>query len=370
MKVLFDFEDRVNRFWGVPLATIDDVYSMLTSDIEIDAWISPKEKQLINSLKELPANYNSLLDKINLDVSRPRNLNLWLFQFIKVFDSSEYNYLYVDHFPKTSFKNSKRIIRIHDPFSNFKNPLKEFFTNNSIKNKVARAVRSSAFQLAQSKSIIVCNTKFTAKRISQIYDIPSEKLHVVPYGFNFNLVSNSEPEFKSDLQDEYYLMICGLRGNKRPDIVINCWAKLSNKLPNLIVVGTVPLSALSDSAIKQIQLGRLVLKSKVTEHDLNRLRINANAMIFVSNYEGFGRPVIEALISGVPSIANDLEVFKEIDPGCVDFFSLRQLEGLVHLLEKYNTKVSSIVSKNLINKSKIYSYEEVGKIWKTLLSSK
>jgi len=370
MKVLFDFEDRVNRFWGVPQATINDVYSMLTSDIEIGAWLSDKEIRLIHRLKEFPSSSNSFFDKMNLDISRPNNLNLWLSQFFKVFNSTESDFFYADHFPKTNFRNAKRIIRIHDPFSEFKNPLKEFSSSGNFKLKVARSIRSYAFKLAKSDSIIVCNSRFTANRVSKIYDIPLEKLHVVPNSFNLNLGSNLKSQFTSKQQGNYYLMICGFRGHKRPDIVINCWAQLSKKLPNLVVIGTVPMSVLSDSAKNQIRLGRLVIKSGITEHELNVLKINSNAMIFASEYEGFGRPIIEALIAGVPSIANDLDVFKELDPGCVDFFSLKQLDTLVELLKRYQTKITIKESKFLIKKSKIYSHEAVGKIWKNLLSLK
>jgi len=369
MRVLFDFEDRVNRFWGVPLATIDDACSMLYSDIEICAWVSFQEKQLINELENSDSNIKNLMKKIFLDDSRPKNLKLWLYQFFMSFEATNNDFVYVDHFPKTHFKHSKRIIRIHDPFSEFKNPLKEFFVSGNIKHKVARAVRSYAFDLAQSDSIIVCNTKFTAKRISKIYEIPLEKLHVIPYGFNFDIGLESRSKSKLLSGADYFLMICGLRGNKRPDIVINCWAKLSHKLPSMVVVGNVAISALSDLAKKQIQLGRLVIKSGITDKDLNTLKVNSNAMIFASSYEGFGRPIIEALIAGVPSIANDLDVFKEIDPGCIDFFSFQQLETLVELLEKYKNRISPKESQLLINKSKIYSYEEIGKIWRNLLIS-
>jgi len=368
MKVLFDFEDRVDHNWGVPLATIGDVCSMLTSNIEISGWISLNGRKQINSLNESSSNSYSFLNKMKFDFSRPKNLNLWLYQFFKVFNSTKSDYVYVDHFPKTNFNNAKRIIRVHDPFSEFKNPLREFSSSGSIKHKLARSIRSYAFQLVQSESIIVCNTKFTANRISKIYDIPLEKLHVIPNGFDTNLGLDLKSKLKSKNRADYYLMICGYRGNKRPDIVINCWAKLSKSLPNLVVIGSIPMSVLSDQAINQIQLGRLEIISRVSEHELNLLKVNSNAMIFVSEYEGFGRPIIESLVAGVPSIANDLEVFKEIDPGCVDFFSLKELETLIQLLEKYVNKISVKDSRDLIDKSRVYSYEEVGKVWRKLLT--
>ena len=107
--------------------------------------------------------------------------------------------------------------------------------------------------------------------------------------------------------------------------------------------------------------------NRVSESELTSLSVNSNAMIFASEYEGFGRPVIEALISGVPSIANDLEVFKEIDTGDVDFFSLKNPNSLVPIMEKYSSKIDEKRSKVILDNVKMYSHENVGKKWKALL---
>ena len=371
MKILFDFEDKANKYWGVPLAAIDDLKSMLTlQECKLELWVSNKESDLINSIPV--QDYRSLvfLDNATIINSRPSNKKLWVDQFYKFFENSDYNYFYTDLFPGTNFKNSKRIIRLHEPFSKFTNPISEFTDKGKLKFKVARTARSQAFKRVSEQSILVCNTNFIANRISKIYDIPLENLHVIPYGFNWNSFQFIKSIRSANTQNEdYYLMVSGLRGRKRPDVVINAWANLRN-IPKLIVVGNIPLNSINDHSRKQIERGRLVLIPRVSEYDLNILRINANAMIFASEYEGFGRPVIEALIAGVPSIANDLEVFKEINPNAVDFFPLEVPELLEQLLIKYSHKIREEDSQTLIQKVSNYSYLEVGKMWKNLLNTK
>jgi len=370
MKILIDFEDKANKYWGVPLATIDDIKSMLTiQTCNIELWISKKEKNLIDLIPGIDYENLKFLDIAKIDISRPSNMHLWLQQFYRCFENYGHDFFYTDHFPSINLKNSKRIIRLHDPFSKYANPILEFRSKGKLKHKVARALRNHAFNNVRDQSILVCNTKFTAEKISKIYGIPLESLSIIPYGLNWNTfdyIQSIRGAYAGE--DNYYLMVSGLRGRKRPDIVINTWANLKN-LPSLIVVGNIPLDSISDQAKKQIELGRLVLKSRVSEHDLNILRINANAMIFASEYEGFGRPVIEALMAGVPSIANDLEVFKEIDPNAVDFFSLNNPESLENLLEKYSSKIKQEESRILTSKASVYSYSEVGKMWDKLLKS-
>jgi len=369
MKILFDFEDKANKYWGIPLAAIDDVKSMLAiQTYHIDLWISRRENSLIDLIPTQDKKSLTFLDKTPIIASRPRNEYLWINQFYKNYNTSGYDYFYTDLFPGTNIKNSRRIIRLHDPFSKSSNPILEFTNKGRLKHKVARALRSQAFKWAKDQSILVCNSKFTAKKISEIYDIPSESLHVIPIGFNWNSYQHIKSLRRTNVgNDSYYLMVCGLRGRKRPEIVINTWANLKN-LPKLIVIGSIPLDSITDQAKKQIEIGRLVLRPRVSEHDLNILRINANAMIFVSEHEGFGRPVIEALVAGVPSIANYLEVFKEINPDAVDFFPLDTPELLEKLLIKYSTKIKEEESEVLIQKVFKYSYLEVGKAWDKLLS--
>jgi len=248
------------------------------------------------------------------------------------------------------------------------NPGGNLLRKTHSKNKVARAIRNESFKLVESNSKIVCNSKFTAKRVSQIYDIPINKISIIPNGFNWQSFESIENKRKlQSLYTDYYLMVSGLRGNKRPDLVINAWANCIKTLPKLIVVGKIPMKSLSESAVKQISNGRLILKEIVSEPDLENLRINSNAMIFASSYEGFGRPVIEALLSGVPSIANDLEVFKEISLDCVDFFSLSDPMSIEPLLLKYSEKIDKNISQLLVEKAENYSYKSTGRQWSSIL---
>ena len=370
MKILFDFEDILNKYWGVPLATIDDIKSIASlNSVDISLWLSKKEAKIIREEGYVQFRDLNQLEKIlTMLETRPGNLSLWYLQFLKTFNEIQTDFHYTCHFPATKIKSSQRIIRVHDPFSDSSQSWREFIKKGTLKNKVARAIRNESFKLVESNSIIVCNSKFTAKRMIQIYGISLDRISVIPCGFNWQSYESIENKRSlNPLYKDYYLMVSGLRGNKRPDLVINAWANCTKTLPKLIVVGKIPLKSLSQTAVKQISNGRLILKEFVNESDLENLRINANAMVFASKYEGFGRPVIEALLSGVPSIANDLEVFKEISLNCVDFFSLSNPMSIEPLLLQYSEKIDKNKSQFLVEKAQIYSYKSIGRQWKSIL---
>ncbi len=353
----------------MPLATIDDLKAINTiNGSMLTLFMSEKESKSFQNRGNLP---NSVLHhniRNPILASRPANKTVWYTQFLRNYNISGTDYFYTYHFPALRIKNSRNIVRIHDPFIKSKNIFEEFFSKGRNQHKVARIVRHIAFRVIANKSILVCNTFFTAKKISILYKIPLEKIHVIPYSFEYKSYDQLKLlKVENNTLDDYFFMVCGLRGNKRPDIVINTWSNYSKTLPKMVVVGNIPLSSLNKNSLEALNTKRLILLNHVSESELTKLSVNSNAMIFASEYEGFGRPVIEALISGVPSIANDLEVFKEINTGDVDFFSLKNPNSLVPLLEKYSSKIDEKQSRVILKNVEMYSYENVGKKWRELL---
>lgn len=380
LSVGIDAENLFNRFYGVPLATIDDIYSMCTIDnIEINLWMSKKEmKELVLISNESVAQgsggkrqFEELCSEhsISIDDSRPTNQMMWIQQFYRVFKKTNPEFMYLTHFPGMKFSNSKTVLRVHDPFGSNSKSYKELLESGSWKHLVARALRTHAFSKSLSRHTIVANSEFTAVQFSKIYGIPLRAITVIPYGFKTYEFEEIMKIRRESIRDEdYFLMICGKRGNKRPDVVINEWARNAHRLPKLIVVGHVPIDCLSSNAVSLLNSGNLVLMNFADEESLLQLKINANAMIFASEYEGFGRPVIEALVCGVPSIANDLKVFQEIGTHIIDIFSLENPSSLLPFFEKYTEKVDLQQSKALVTYAEQYAYNQIGKKWEALLT--
>jgi glycosyltransferase involved in cell wall biosynthesis len=378
-SITIDAEDLFNRFYGVPLATIDDIYSICTlNEVKITLWMSKKERNeqvLFESLTDTTADNQEnqfqqvcSIQTISIDDSRPTNLFMWIAQFYRVFKKDRAKVLYLTHFPAINFSGAKKILRVHDPFGSESKAFKELLKNDVLKHKIARALRTYAFTKNLTRFTIVANSEFTASQFSNLYKIPLGTIQIVPYGFRtYTLETIEKFRNSSQFSDPYYLMICGMRGNKRPDIVIIQWAEHASRLPRLVVIGKVPRQVLSSSAQKYLNSGHLEVVEFADELSLLEYKMSANAMIFASEYEGFGRPIIEALICGVPSIANTLDVFHEIGNEYVDFFSLDHPNSLIPLLEKYIHPVDLEYSALLVAFAQKYSYTEIGKKWRDLI---
>lgn len=91
-------------------------------------------------------------------------------------------------------------------------------------------------------------------------------------------------------------------------------------------VGEMPVEKLMD-----ICPGRIFFTGFVSREELVRLMGKAAALVFPSRYEGFGLPLLEALAAGVPVIASDLRVSREV---CGDFAGYFPLGSAGKLGEK------------------------------------
>ena len=92
---------------------------------------------------------------------------------------------------------------------------------------------------------------------------------------------------------------------------------------NLVIVGKEgwKVSGLINKIKKHKELNnRLFWLNQISDNYLNELYKSASCLIVASEGEGFGLPVIEAQLHGIPVIARDLMVFREVSKGDTYYF--------------------------------------------------
>lgn len=127
------------------------------------------------------------------------------------------------------------------------------------------------------------------------------------------------------IEGPYVLSFGGEARRKNTGFTVQRFIAAARSVPDLKLVLVGVNSARHRETILQ-QLGeaglseRLVLPGFVSEQELDGLIRNAHALIYLSLYEGFGLPVLEAISRGVPVIASDLTSIPEVlrgAPGCI-----------------------------------------------------
>lgn len=104
-----------------------------------------------------------------------------------------------------------------------------------------------------------------------------------------------------------------------------------------------------DSLIKKLD-GRLRVMIGISDEELSNEYFRSDAYISLSDFEGFGRPLIEAQSCGLPVIANSSQS-TEIVLG-TSFVDIKCYSSLYEVLENIRTNYGELQTKGLVNSSK------------------
>lgn len=120
-----------------------------------------------------------------------------------------------------------------------------------------------------------------------------------------------------------FVMVGTIEPRKRHAAVLAAFSRLWEEgcAANLLIIGKIgwEVEAFIDQGRRHPQYGRsLFLCHQVSDGELRGAMARADAVIMASKAEGFGLPIVEALAFGVPVLATDIPIFREIasDAGC------------------------------------------------------
>lgn len=130
------------------------------------------------------------------------------------------------------------------------------------------------------------------------------------------------PNPAETVEEPSFLCLGTIEARKNHLLLLQIWSRmigrLGDKTPRLKIVGQRGWEAeqVFHALDCDTSLRPYVSEIKAcTDRELASHLANASALLFPSFAEGFGLPLVEALAAGVPVIASDLPVFREIGQG-------------------------------------------------------
>lgn len=184
---------------------------------------------------------------------------------------------------------------------------------------------SMKFVLKHARKIIVIS-EFTKKEIKEIYEIPGDNLRVVYNGFDqekFVPIKDrakiNQALEKYGINRSFYFFVGRLEEKKNITGMLEAFALARAKEPKSEKAVFV-LAGRPGYGYKRIKekIKKLNLENSVKEigwipdEDRVYLLNAANALMFVSNYEGFGIPILEAFGTGCPVITSNAASCPEV----------------------------------------------------------
>lgn len=234
-------------------------------------------------------------DSLHPHILPPNNLlRLLITPFVLLF--FRYDLLHCNYFlPFWKPFGTRYVITVHDLFF-LRQP-----SRYSLRDRLV-------FHLLLPHSLWLCDaiivpSKFIKKEFSSFYPAYLSKVHVTHEG-----VDPVFHQLKRGMVSKRSFFLAIASKNTRKNISTICEAFLAASLKNtdLYIVGTLP------AKMEPIQNRSIHFLGYVSDSELNKLYNSAKALLYLSSYEGFGLPVIEALACGTPVIASDIPCLREI----------------------------------------------------------
>lgn len=204
--------------------------------------------------------------------------------------------------------NKNTVLTIHDvqwiDYPHYVAPIKLRYLKRMVPSSLRRATR------------IVVPSRFVADSLSRAFGTTPSKIGVVRHGLESDLssVATDESTLRAqfELGDGPVLVFPAITHPHKNHLFLlgllakagGAWADPALRLVFAGSAGSQHAQVLSFIAEHGLS-SRVVLPGRVSNEDRNGLLKMADAMVFPSEYEGFGAPVIEAMRMGAPIISSN-----------------------------------------------------------------
>ena len=188
---------------------------------------------------------------------------------------------------------------------------------------------------------VICVSQATAADFQELTGHPADRVHVVHSAADrelFHQVVDSERldavATKYGIRTPYILSVGTLEPRKNLAHVIRAFAAMLNQQPaanlTLVIVGGAGWGSDVGKLIADdpATARHIVRTGYVPDADLAPLYSGASAFVYMSLFEGFGLPLLEAMQCGTPVIGSNIAALREVADDAGTLLDPRDVEGL------------------------------------------
>ncbi len=174
--------------------------------------------------------------------------------------------------------------------------------------------RRAGYSQLENSSVVVTISEDARNRLIRHLGLPPSKVQVIPLAGDLSTWFNPA-DGRTLISSPYILYPARNWPHKRHELLIQVMNKVSQERPDLhlVLTGWHDDDYISELAASyDLPRGKILDFGFVSNADMLSLYRNAEALMFVSEYEGFGMPVLEAMQLGCPVICAPLTSLPEV----------------------------------------------------------
>ena len=241
--------------------------------------------------------------------------------------NSDYEIVHETYYSENfiGLKNKKKVITVYDLIHE---KFPELYNNNifDIKEKVIK-----------SADKIISISEKTKHDLISFYNIKESKIEVVSLGCDHIFCDKNKIDPDLIISKKPFILFVGSRMRyKNFDLLLKAFVsspKINNQF-NIVCFGGEIFSKQEIKKFSNLGLDKKIISYRGSDKILYQLYLKARLFVFPSYYEGFGIPLLEAMILKCPILASNIEIFKEVSKGNVHFFNSNNIEDLKNSLNE------------------------------------
>jgi glycosyltransferase involved in cell wall biosynthesis len=175
-------------------------------------------------------------------------------------------------------------------------------------------------QSVRRAALVVTVSEYSRRQIAERYGVSDERMVVCPNGATPPMPPDTQATSRAEALAPYVLMVGRIEPRKNVDLVLRATQGLRRRGATLVLVGKADhASARTMAAVERAD--DVLHLQDVPGNELAELYRHAAALVFASSAEGFGLPVLEALVYGTPVVASDRTSIPEVAGPFARFFN-------------------------------------------------
>lgn len=271
--------------------------------------------------------------------------------------------LHLPHYNAPLFLQQKKVVTIHDL-------IHLIYPEYLPSKKAYFYARFMIGQACKNAEIIIADSQSTKNDIVKYFNIAPSKIKVIYLGYSRDFRQSSEKAAKSKLEYGKYLLYVGaIRPHKNVLNFIDAFYMLKqekNIENKLIIVGKGKPPYIDEvrKKINSYNLGdEVLIFENVPQKKLVELYCGAELFVFLSFYEGFGLPPLEAMACGCPVITSNAASLPEVagEAGImIDPYNIDEMKQSIYRVLTESELRRQMIEKGL-RRVKLFSWEKTVK---------
>ncbi len=357
MKIAIDLTSLADNFSGIERMTLNITKNLLE--------ISSENKFQLYFKEEIHPEFLYCKEKDWIEcIVLPRKNKLWFNQvtLLRRLLKSDADLFLFMAFPAPFFFRSrgKIINTIHD--------MGCFDCPETMPRKMAAYFRIMNRNSVRRSWRILTISEFSKKQIRKHLKVPSEKIKVLYLGVSSNIYEYNISKWEAiktryQLPERYIMCLSTLEPKKNMKLLVEAYRELPEMYQDrvaLVLAGRKgwKLEKLLET-VEENKKGKICITGYIDEEDLPYIYHHAELFVFPSFYEGFGIPPLEAMATGRPVLASDIDVLKEVLQDRAVYFQNNDKESLKStLIACLNGKAGQYSAEELIEYSRRFNYQK------------